>query len=85
MEFEKYIRASLLHVRDCVFRNREHLQDIATENTLHRVEVDLGKVLALHLLGGVVDQAVDSSVPDTPNSSSIPRPDTFQIRFLVGV
>lgn len=57
------VRATLLHVRDGVFGDGEHLEDVAAEHALHLLEIDVGELFALDLLGGVVDKAVDSSIP----------------------
>jgi len=47
-------------VRQRIFGHGKHLQDVALERALDIVEVNLGKVLAHDLLGGVVDEHVDN-------------------------
>lgn len=56
-------RRTLLHVRKRELGDSEHLQDIAAECAFDVVQVNLGEVGTLHLLRGIVDKDVDSSVP----------------------
>lgn len=42
-----------------VFGHGEHLQNVAAEGTLDHVEINILKVLAHYLLGGIVDENVD--------------------------
>lgn len=46
----KYLRTTFLHVTQCILCHGKHLQDIAAENALHIVQVDVLDVLAHHLL-----------------------------------
>ena len=64
-----HVRATLFHVRDRVFGDGEHLEDVAAEDALDLLEIDFGKFCALDLLGGVVDEAVDPSVSTMVNMS----------------
>lgn len=64
-----HVRATLFHVRDRVFGDGEHLEDVAAEDALDLLEIDFGEFCALDLLGGVVDEAVDPSVSTTVKMS----------------
>ena len=55
LEMRAHIRATFLHMWNRIFRDSEHLKDVAAERALHLVEIDVGELCALDLLGGVVD------------------------------
>lgn len=59
---EEHLRSAFFHVRQGILGQRKHLQDVAAERALHVVQVNLGKVLAHDLLGGIVDQHVEAAV-----------------------
>jgi hypothetical protein len=60
-ELKGDVRPALAHVRQGELGHGKHLQDVAAERALDIVEVDLGEVLAHHLLGRVVNQDVDGA------------------------
>lgn len=49
-------------MRNGVLSHGKHLQNVAPESTLNVVEIDVGKVGALYLFRGVVDEDIDLSV-----------------------
>ena len=57
------LRASFFHVWQSIFSDCKHGKDVAAEDALHGVQINLGKVLALDLLRGVVDKDIDFSEP----------------------
>lgn len=56
------LRATLLHMGQCVFGDSEHLKNVASEDAFGHFEVDLFEVRAHDLLGSVVHQDVNGSV-----------------------
>lgn len=46
----EYLRATFLHVCQCILCHGKHLQDVTAERTLDIVEINILQVLTHHLL-----------------------------------
>lgn len=54
-------RGSRLHMRQGVFSDGEHLEDIAAECAFDVVQINFCQILAQHLLGRVVDEDIEAA------------------------
>jgi hypothetical protein len=52
-------------VRECIFCDSKHLQDVSSEEVLDLAQVNLRKVFAHILLGGIIDKNIDFLEPVT--------------------